>query len=143
MFVRLVKKKNDRVSVRIVENQWFEGRVKQKVICNFGQLHKDEKKEIQIRMRAAEKTIIEIKNEKNPTFPGFEDIHAPKKRKKRESELKFKKLEDLLKFSRCVFRLNEPPIPSHVSHPPERQRRYSLRVLRRALGSQVRGPLSP
>ncbi len=102
MFVRLVKKRNDRVSVRIVENQWVEGKVKQKVICNFGQLHKDDKKQIQIRMRAAEKTIIEMKNEKNPTFPGLEDIHAPKKRKdkKKENQLKFKKYEDLLKASR-------------------------------------------
>ena len=100
MFVRLVKKKNDRVSVRIVENQWVEGKVKQKVICNFGQLHKDDQREIQIRMRAAEKTIIELKNDKNPTFPGLEDIHAPKKRKDIKAKRQQQDLKNFLKHSR-------------------------------------------
>ena len=100
MFVRLVKKKNDRVSVRIVENQWVEGKVKQKVICNFGQLHKDDQREIQIRMRAAEKTIIELKNEKNPTFPGLEDIHAPKKRRDLKKRKKEQDLKNFIKYSR-------------------------------------------
>ncbi len=67
----MVKKKNDRVSVRIVENQWVEGKVKQKVICNFGQLHKDEKKEESLQV------CIESLEEELRVPMGIDDIFEP------------------------------------------------------------------
>ena len=88
MFVRLVKRNNNRVSIQIVENNRFGDKVKQKVILHMGQFDKDDTKEIDFQKELAEKIIIEKKNRINPTFPGFEYTHAPKKRVKKEESNK-------------------------------------------------------
>ncbi len=85
MFVRLVQKKNDHVSIRIVENVKKDGKVKQKTVCCVGHFHKDNTKKIETFKRIGEEMIVKIKNEIRPALPGFEEIlHTPKKRDKRE-----------------------------------------------------------
>ncbi len=82
MFVRLVKKSNNHVSIRIVENVRESGKVKQKIICGVGHFHKNNLKEIEERKKIANELIIKIKNESSPSLPGFEKIvHEPKTRK--------------------------------------------------------------
>ena len=84
MFVRIVQKKNDRVSVRIVENHRENGKVKQKTVCGIGTAHKDDKKKLEHLQRVAEEMIPTIRNSIQPVLPGFDKnvVHAPKKRKK-------------------------------------------------------------
>ena len=90
MFVRLVHKKNDHVSIRIVENIRKDGKVKQKTVCCVGHFHKEKHKDIENHKRFGEELIIKIKNEKRPTLPGFEKIvHAPRKRNKKEKSKDF------------------------------------------------------
>lgn len=60
MFVRLVKKKNDHVSIRIVENVKIKGKVKQKTVCCVGHFHKDKAKEIKTHKRFGEELRIPI-----------------------------------------------------------------------------------
>ena len=105
MFVRLVKKKNDHVSVRIVENKRVNGKVKQKTVCCVGHFHKDEHEGIEARKRVAENMIISMKNEDNPAFFGFEHIHAPKKRKTQKKETE--QTPDASKIPRA----EEPKVP--------------------------------
>ena len=89
MFVRLVKKKNDHVSVRIVQNVRVEGKVKQKTVCCVGHFHKDNVKKIESYKRIGEELIIKIKNEEHPALPGFEEIvHTPHKKASQPSEKK-------------------------------------------------------
>ena len=89
MFVRLVQKKNDHVSIRIVENIKKDGKVKQKTVCCVGHFHKDNTEKIETFKRIGEEMIVKIKNEIRPALPGLEDIlHAPRKRgKKQDSSL--------------------------------------------------------
>ena len=87
MFVRLVKKPNDHVSIRIVENQRVKERshgkikVQQKTVCCIGHTHKNNTEKIKQLEEIGNDIIIKIKNDKNPTFKGLEWMHAPKKRK--------------------------------------------------------------
>ena len=55
MFVRLVKRNNNRVSIQIVENNRFGDKVKQKVILHMGQFDKDDTKEIDFQKRVGRK----------------------------------------------------------------------------------------
>jgi transposase len=81
MFVRVVSKDKNHVSIRIVENHRVDGKVKQKTICCVGHLKKDDIEKIEIHKRIAEEMIVKIKNEINPALPGMEEIlHAPRKR---------------------------------------------------------------
>ena len=85
MFVRLVRKKNDHVSIRIVENVKKDGKVKQETVCCVGHFHKDNTKKIETHRRIGEEMIVKIKNEIRPALPGLETaVHAPKKRNKKE-----------------------------------------------------------
>ena len=47
MFVRLVQKKNDHISIRVVENVKKDDKVKQKTVFCVGHFHKDQVKEIE------------------------------------------------------------------------------------------------
>ena len=47
MFVRVVQKSNDHVSVRVVENKRVGKKVKQKTICCVGHTHKDKIEKIE------------------------------------------------------------------------------------------------
>ena len=97
MFVRLVQKKNDRVSVRIVENVKKDGKVKQKTVCCVGHFHKDNLKDIETYKRIGNDLIVKIKNEKRPALPGFEEIvHAPRQREKRRIPKKRSQMSALI-----------------------------------------------
>ena len=85
MFVRVVQKSKDHVSVRIVENFKKDGKVKQRNICGVGYSRKDDIEKIKSIKRIGEELIVKIKNEIMPSLVGFEEIvHAPKKRKWRK-----------------------------------------------------------
>ena len=87
MFVRLVKKNNDHVSIRIVENVKVNGKVKQKTVCGVGHFHKDQVKKIEAHKRIGEEMIVKIKNDIRPALPGFESlVHTPAKRKNRKKD---------------------------------------------------------
>ena len=81
MFVRLVQRPNDHISVRIVENKRVNGKMKQKNVCCIGHTHKDKVKEISRFQKIGEEMVIKIKNEINPAFEGLESVHTPQKRK--------------------------------------------------------------
>lgn len=74
MYVRLVKKPNDRVSVRIVESYREGAKVRQKIICGIGTSHKDDSARISSLKSVGEKVIISLKNERHPALPGFEEV---------------------------------------------------------------------
>lgn len=85
MFIRLTKKPNDRVSIRVVENYRVGDKVKQKTITGVGTAHKDDHQKIESLRRVGEAMIVKLKNEINPVLPGMEDIvHAPIKKKQEE-----------------------------------------------------------
>lgn len=85
MYVRLVKKPNDRVSIRIVESVRVGDKVKQKIVCGVGTAHKDDEKKISKLRNVAENVILSLKNEENPALPGFEETVHGKSNKKSES----------------------------------------------------------
>ena len=85
MFVRLVQKKNDHVSIRVVESVRKGDKVKQKTVFCVGHFHKDELKKIETHKKIAEEMIIKIKNETHPALPGFEEeVHAPKRKDQKD-----------------------------------------------------------
>ena len=87
MFIRLTKKPNNRVSIRIVENNRVEGKVKQRTISGIGTAHEDDLKKIETLKRVGEDLIIKLKNEADPVLPGLEKIiHAPQKKMKKVIE---------------------------------------------------------
>lgn len=87
MFVRLVKKNNDHVSIRIVENNRVDGKVKQKTVCCVGHFHKDNIQKIETHKKIAEEMIVKIKNEIMPAFPGMEThVHSPQKRNNKTNQ---------------------------------------------------------
>ena len=89
MFVRLVKKPNDRVSIRVVESRREDGKVRQKIICGVGTAHKDDAARINSLRNVAEKVIINLKNENNPALPGLEEsVHGNKQKSVRDEETK-------------------------------------------------------
>ena len=78
MFVRVVQKNKEHVSVRVVENFKKDGKVKQRNIYGVGYSRKDDLEKIEMLKRVGEKTIIELKNEIMPALKGFEKtVHAP------------------------------------------------------------------
>ena len=79
MFVRLVKKNNDHVSVRIVENKREGKKVKQKTICCVGHTHKSNKEKIQMLKRLGHNLIRDMKEEIQQVFSGIEDSYPLKK----------------------------------------------------------------
>ena len=87
MFVRKVRKKNDHISVRVVENSRQNDRIKQETLCCVGHAHKDDLKKIAHLLEVAEEMIPIIRNARQPVLPGFDKnvVYAPKKRKKTES----------------------------------------------------------
>ena len=58
MFVRLVQRPNDHISVRIVENKRVNGKMKQKNVCCIGHTHKDKVKEISRFQKIGEEMVI-------------------------------------------------------------------------------------
>jgi transposase len=95
MFVRLVKKPNNRVSVRIVENKRVDGKVKQKIISGIGTAHAEDQAKLEKLKRVAESLIVKLKNEELPALPGLEEVvHA----KKESSPLK-DSAQDLVSIS--------------------------------------------
>ena len=84
MFVRLVKKNNGRVSVRIVESVRRDGKIKQRTVRCVGHCHGDNRGAVEGFRKAGEAMIVAIRNKAAPVLPGFEElVHAPRKRKKR------------------------------------------------------------
>lgn len=79
MFIRLTKKPNDRVSVRIVENKRVNGKIKQVTITGIGTSHKDDHEKIASLKRVAEGMMVNLKNDIDPVIPGLEiEIHSSK-----------------------------------------------------------------
>ena len=78
MFVRTVKKNNDHVSIRIVENTRHGKKVKQKTICCIGHTHKKNTEKIELFKRIGKKLIPDLKSEKQTTLPGIEVSWPPK-----------------------------------------------------------------
>ena len=82
MFLRLVKKANDHVSVRIVENTKKNGKVKQTTVCCIGHCHKENVKKLESLKRIGEEMVVKIKNDILPALPGLEEAtHAPQPKK--------------------------------------------------------------
>ena len=77
MFVRLVKKNNDHVSVRIVENRREGKKVKQKTICCVGHTHKSNKDKIEMFKRLGHNLIRDMKEEMQMVFSGIQDSTRP------------------------------------------------------------------
>lgn len=81
MFVRLIKKPNDHVSIRIVDNVRENGKVKQKTICCVGHFHSSNTTKIELHKKVAQDMIVKMKNELFPALPGMEAIlYAPSKK---------------------------------------------------------------
>ena len=86
MFTRLTKKPNDRVSIRIVENNRIDGKIKQRTITGIGTAHKDDVKKIESLKKIAEEMIIKLKNDNDPVLSGFEKIiHRPQNKTSKSS----------------------------------------------------------
>ena len=81
MFVRLVKRPNDHISVRIVENKRINGKMKQKNVCCIDHTHKNKVKEISRFQKIGEEMVIKIKNEINPAFEGLESVYTPQRKR--------------------------------------------------------------
>lgn len=86
MFIREIKKPNNRISIRIVENERVNGKIKQKTVCSVGHCSADDTKKISTFKKMAEELLVKIKNNDLPTLPGFEEvIHASTKKNKKEN----------------------------------------------------------
>ncbi len=85
MFVRLVKKPNNRVSVRVVESRREGDKVRQKIIFGVGTAHADDEIRIKRLKSIAESVIVSLKNDESPALPGFEEV-AHGRREKITSE---------------------------------------------------------
>ena len=95
MFVRKVKKPNDHVSIRIVENKREGNKIKQRPVCSIGHCHKDDTEKVARLIRIAEKTVVNIKNDLKPALPGMEGaVHSIKKRKKTEGDIHSSHLQE-------------------------------------------------
>lgn len=89
MFVRLVKKPNDHVSVRIVENKREGKKVKQKTICCVGHTHKDNIEKIQTFKKWGDKLIRDMKEEMQGVFSGIPDSYPPENKFQNKFQNKF------------------------------------------------------
>ena len=117
MFVRVVQKSNDHVSVRVVENKRVGKKVKQKTICCVGHTHKDKIEKIEFLKKLGLKIIRDLKSEDQYLLEGMKDTYSPKKKGQDdkvhisglEEELRFRvgcseifgSLYDQLKFGEC------------------------------------------
>ena len=86
MFVRLVKKNNDHVSVRVVQNKREGKKIKQKTICCVGHTHKKNKDKIQMLKRLGNNLIRDMKDEMQFVFSGIQDSYPPQKRQEEYPE---------------------------------------------------------
>ncbi len=101
MFVRAIKKQNDRVSLRIVESKRIDGKVKQKTVCGLGTAHKDDKQRIESLTRIGNQLIVQMKNEKTPALPGMEELtHSPKR--KQEAKVSVKHLREEKRLNKGI-----------------------------------------
>ena len=88
MFIRLTKKPNNKVSVRIVENYRVGEKIKQRTISGIGSAPKDDNERIAMLKRVGEELIIKLKNEKAPALPGLEElVHGTQKIIKTSGEM--------------------------------------------------------
>lgn len=87
MFVRLLKRPNDHISVRIVENKRINGKMRQKNVCCIGHTHKDNTSKIEKLQKIGKEMVIQIKNEINPALKGMEFIHTPKSKKDKSQDI--------------------------------------------------------
>lgn len=83
MFIREVPKANGSTSIRIVENARIGKKIKQKIVRYVGQAVNDH--EIEILKEAAERIIIEMRNNQKPVLTGFapSTIHSSIKKERR------------------------------------------------------------
>lgn len=99
MFIRETKKPNNRISIRIVENERVSGKIKQKSVCTIGQCCADDLEKIKLLKSMAEDLLIKIKNNELPVLPGLEStIHASSKKLAKEKNQN----EDLVSISSLV-----------------------------------------
>lgn len=80
MFVRKKKKAESRWQIQIVESKKVDGKTKQIIVSNIGTARSED--ELVEMMAIGEKSLIEIKNRRNPVLPFAkpEEFHQPKKR---------------------------------------------------------------
>lgn len=100
MFVRLIKKPNDHVSVRIVESKREGKKVKQKTICCVGHTHKDNKEKIQMFKKLGDKLITDMKEEIQMVFSDIPRSFPPKKKPVEEFQEDLVHAKDLKEESR-------------------------------------------
>lgn len=87
MFVREIKKPNDRVSIRIVESHRVGDKVKQKIVTGIGTAHKSDIERIKTLKSIAEEVLIKLRNHDKPALPGLEEVaHATTKKTKASSD---------------------------------------------------------
>lgn len=108
MFVRIVNKLNNRVSIRIVENKRIDNKVKQKTVTGIGTAHKDDLNKINSLKRIGEDLIIKLKNEVDPVLPGLEDlIHSSKKKIKNNIDTDLVSINGLKEKNRVHHGIND------------------------------------
>ncbi len=100
MFVKKVKRPNNSISIQIVENKRVGKKIIQKVIRHMGQwVHQDE---IDKMIKVAESIIIDLKNAEDPALPGFEEIHRPKTKKEKVTNVSIENLKEEGRIHRGV-----------------------------------------
>ena len=107
MFVRLVKKNNDHVSVRIVENKREGKKIKQKTICCVGHTHKNNKEKIQMFKRLGHNLIRDMKEEMQMVFSDIPDSFPPNKKPPEEFSKGMVHAESLKEESRISMGLTD------------------------------------
>ena len=82
MYVRLVKKSNDHVSIRIVESVRIGKKVRQKSLCCVGHTHKDNREKIEQFRRIGQRLIRDMKDELQMILSGTtKESYPPQKQK--------------------------------------------------------------
>ena len=100
MFVKKVKRPNNSISIQIVENKRVGKKIIQKVIRHMGQwVHQDE---IDKMIKVAESIIIDLKNAEDPALPGFEEIHRPKTKEEKVTNVSIENLKEEGRIHRGV-----------------------------------------
>lgn len=80
MFVRVVKKSDGHVSIRIVENKRVGKKVKQKTVCCIGHTHKENTERIEQFIRIGKKIARDLREENQTAFAGIKESWSPEKR---------------------------------------------------------------
>ena len=93
MFVRIVQKSNDHVSIRVVENKRLGKKVKQQTVCCVGHTHKDNTEKIDLCKRLGLKLIRELKSEGQYLLKGMKETYPPKK-KEQDDRVHIRSLEE-------------------------------------------------